>query len=181
MINIDKLIDGDENEYRHLCDMFFAPLCVFIRRNFPMDNQEAENIVQDVFLSIYSNRDSIIHIKSIKSYLYKSVRNKCLNYIRDEKRRMSNDNTFHEKFGSEDFLFNKIVENEVYSELQKAMEDLPEQCKIIFEKVLNGDSSAKIAKDMSLSIETIKTQRKKAKKLLKEKFTFIYKVFQFIL
>ena len=94
---------------------------------------------------------------------------------------MINDHTFYNKFGDENFLFNKIVENEVYSELQKAMEDLPPQCKIIFGKVLNGDSSAKIAKDMSLSIETIKTQRKKAKKILKEKFTFIYKIFQFIL
>jgi len=181
MIDTDKLIKGDENTYRELCNMYFAPLCVFIRRNFPMDNQEAENIVQDVFLSIYSNREVLVNIKSIKSYLYSSVRNKCLNYLRNEKRRVANDNTYYEKFGNEDFLFNKIVENEVYRELQKAMDDLPPQCKIIFEKVLNGDSSAKIARDMSLSIETIKTQRKKAKKILKERFKLIYKIFQFVL
>lgn len=63
------------------------------------------------------------------------------------------------------------------SPTQTIAEELPEQCKNIFQRTLSGDTSEKIAADLKLSVETVKTQRKKAKRILRERYTLLFKTF----
>lgn len=173
--HIQSLYSGNKEAFRLLYDNFFVALCLFAR-NFNLSKEEAEDIVQDVFCKLYYDPHRPDNLIAFKSYLYSSVRNRCLNFIRDEKRRKNNENTFY-SLQQEDFFFDKILENELGRQLYLLLNELPPQCKKIFERTLNGDSSEKIAADLQLSIETVKTQRKKAKRILRERYFLLFKVF----
>ena len=110
--------------------------------------------------------------------MYKrQVKNSCLNYIRDEKRRKLRESYYCDEIYNNDTTFiNDVIENEVYRELYQLLDELPPQCRVIFERVLQGETSETIAKSMHLSIETVKTQRKKAKHILRERYKLLFNI-----
>lgn len=172
-LHISLLSKGDKSAFFLLYDNFFTALTIFVQ-NFGLSKDESEDIVQDVFCRLNNNYTLPDNLNAFRSYLYTSVRNKSLNYIRDEKRRRMNESVFAE-LRDDLLIFDKIVENELYRQMHLLLNEMPPQCKNIFQRVLNGDTSEKIAKDLNLSIETVKTQRKKAKRILREKYFLVYK------
>ncbi len=172
-LHISLLSKGDKRAFFLLYDNFFTALTIFVQ-NFGLSKDESEDIVQDVFCRLNNNYTLPDNLNAFRSYLYTSVRNKSLNYIRDEKRRRMNESVFAE-LRDDLLIFDKIVENELYRQMHLLLNEMPPQCKNIFQRVLNGDTSEKIAKDLNLSIETVKTQRKKAKRILREKYFLVYK------
>lgn len=175
-LHIKALVKGDREAFLLLYQNFFVALCVFAR-GYHMEKEEAEDIVQDVFCKLYDERYLFVDISSLKSYLYSAVKNGCLNYVRDEKRRKSREAHFCDEMDDERTFFNDIIENEVYRELRMLLEELPPQCRNIFERTLQGATSEEIAHVLNLSVETVKTQRKKAKRILRERYILLYKTF----
>jgi len=174
-VHIGMLSKGDKIAFLLLYENFFASLTIFVQ-NFGLSKEESEDIVQEIFCRLNSNFNLPGNINAFKSYLYTSARNKCLNFIRDKKRRKINESVFTE-LQDDLLIFDKIVENELYREMHLLVNDMPPQCKNIFRRVLNGDTSEKIAGDLNLSVETVKTQRKKAKRILREKYSLVLKSF----
>lgn len=177
--HIPLLLQGDPEAYRLLYKHFFIALCIFAR-NMGIGKEEAEDIVQEIFCHIYRENRLPHHPHAFKSYLYSAVRNRCLNLIRDTRRRKNNELIFSKDQEVTTF-WEQIVENEVYRELQLSLDKLPEQCRKIFQRSLNGDTSEKIADELHLSIETVKTQRKKAKKILRERYRILQRLFGMLL
>lgn len=165
---IQLLGQGDQETYRLLYKQYFAALCVFAR-NLGLGKEEAEDIVQEIFCHIYYEKLLPTKPEAFKTYLYTAVRNRCFNFIRDTQRRKNNEQIYNETLDNSSF-WDQIITSEVYRELQLLLNELPAQCRNIFHRSLNGDTSEKIATDLKLSIETVKTQRKKAKKILREKY-----------
>ncbi len=131
----------------------------------------AKEIVQDSFINLWEKRQSIDISKSVKSYLTTSIRNKCLNYLRDTKK-------FNTDIILSDVLFqevnfeqsDKLIEKELSNRINNAIDKLPEKCKEIF--VLNRFENLKykeIAVKFNISIKTVETQISKALKHLREK------------
>lgn len=177
---ISALAKGDTKIFKKLYESFFVALCVFAR-NFSLEKEEAEDVVQEVFCRIYDDKMLFNELNSLKSYLYSSVRNRCLNYIRDKKRRLNHEACFLDAQETYNRWEDLAMENEIYRQLVRLMDELPPQCRNIFQRTLNGDTSEKIATDLNLSIETVKTQRKKAKKLLRERYALLFKTFGILL
>lgn len=177
---IKALAKGDRYAFQKLYQDFFVPLCVFAE-NFDMEPQEAEDAVQEVFCKIYYDPSLLEGILTLKSYLYSAVRNRCLNYLRNEKRRRNREGQFMKQLEDERFYADQVIENEVYRQLKQLLEELPPQCRNIFQRSLNGDTSEKIARDLNLSVETVKTQRKKAKRILRERYTLLFNLFGMLL
>jgi RNA polymerase sigma-70 factor (ECF subfamily) len=71
---------GRESAFEELFKDYYRPLSVFALRYVP-DLELAKEIVQGFFVHLYENRKSIIISNSLESYLYQSVRNRCLNHI----------------------------------------------------------------------------------------------------
>ena len=94
-----------------------------------------------------------------------------------KKRRSIREAQFLNNLKAEEEGYNSALENEIYRQLKLLLEELPEQCKNIFQHTLSGDTSEKIAADLKLSVETVKTQRKKAKRILRERYTLLFKTF----
>lgn len=173
-IDVKALSKGDVTVFQKLYENFFGALCVFARE-FYVEKMEAEDIVQEVFYRLYDKKQYFSNITTLKAYLYSAVRNSCLNHIRTEKRRKQREFSFLEEISEENYFFDQIVQNEVYRELRQLLEELPEQCRNIFKYTLQGETSEQIARRLNLSVETVKTQRKKAKRILRERYKILYR------
>ena len=164
-LDINALSKGKKEAFFILYKKFFVALCLFAQK-FSIGKEAAEDIVQEIFYKLYEERQIFHNILTLQSYLYSSVKNSCLNYIRDEKRRKLR----------ESYYCDDVIENEVYRELYQFLDELPPQCRVIFERVLQGETSETIAKSMHLSIETVKTQGKKAKHILRERYKLLFNI-----
>ena len=125
----------------------------------------AEDIVQDVFASLWEENRIFPSQANFRSFLYISIRNAAFDYLRHqnvESRYIEEDLPAH-RFLSHD----SFQKEEVFRLLFKQIDLLPERCREIFLLHLEGYDNDAIAKKLSLSIETVKTQKKRAMKTLR--------------
>lgn len=124
----------------------------------------AKEITQEAFISLWEKRESIDLSKPVKTYLSTTVRNKCLNWLRDNKKfnkgildieGLLSDKTYVQP--------DRLVEGEIRDRIRKAIDELPEKCREIF--ILNRQENLKyqeIATRLELSVKTVETQMSKA-------------------
>ncbi|HNW71079.1 MAG TPA: RNA polymerase sigma-70 factor [Bacteroidales bacterium] len=153
----------NEDIFEKLFREHFKGLC-FLAQRYVKDLETAREIVQDVFVAFWEKRSVIDLSKSPKSYLATSVSNKCLNYLRDNRKfnkdLLITENLFGEMPAeSTDFL---VVE-EITKKIESAIAELPEKCREIF--VMNRFEQLKyheIAEKLQLSVKTVESQMSKA-------------------
>jgi RNA polymerase sigma-70 factor, ECF subfamily len=141
----------------------FKGLCYFAM-NYVRDLETSREIVQDAFMSLWLKREEIDMTRDVKSYITTTIRNKCLNWLRD-----------HKKFNSDLLSFtdipsvpgyeqpDKMVEAEIRKRIDEAIRELPDRCREIF--VLSRFENKKyqeIADHMVISVKTVETQMSKA-------------------
>lgn len=148
----------------------YARLCFFATKI--IGNQTAaEDIVQDCFIRFWSRSSGLTTEASMKAYLYQSVRNACLNTLRHtevEKRFVSQESI--KPASPEEHRLDLIIRSELFGEIHKAIETLPPGCKQVlklafFESLKNDE----IALELGISVNTVKTQKARALKLLQIK------------
>ena len=79
-----RIKSGDETAFNELFDEYYTPLCFFANK-YLKDLDLSRSLVQQVFVDIWMKREKISIIHSVKSYLYNSVKNKSIDYIRSQK------------------------------------------------------------------------------------------------
>ena len=89
----------------------------------------AEDIVQDVFFKLWSTPQKFLHTTDLRFYLYRSVQNGCLNYIRNKKVEEGYRNKA--EMVTEDFFYNVLLEEEIFIRLRKAVDELPEKYRVV--------------------------------------------------
>lgn len=125
------------------------------------DEKVAEDVVQDVFLKIWNKRHELTQVTNFSSYLYITVKNACLDQLR--KTKCTDDISEVEISDTGLDPFDSVRIKELSKHLQEATDSLPVQCKIIFEMVyIDGKKYQEVADELGLSINTIKTQLKRA-------------------
>lgn len=172
-----------EKNYKALFESFYKPLVHFATAH-SSDRDAAEDLVQELFVYIWSKELEFENLIALKTYLYRSVLNRCRNHIRDTKLRQTHEKLIFDSLDEEDnSLLNGIIREEVYRQLTTAMDALPPQCRKICEMAQNGMKSSEIATELGLAEETIKRQRKIARKILQDKLgkhIFLLVFFKFL-
>ncbi|WP_025144063.1 RNA polymerase sigma-70 factor [Pedobacter jeongneungensis] len=129
-----------------------------------------EEIVQDIFLKIWENPYHISEVKSIKSYLYKSVINASINYVNRQK----NIELHHLKLVAEfsdEYVRDLDDENEMIVLLHSEIERLPVQCRKVFKLSRFEHLKYKeIASQLGISEKTVENHIGNALKILRERF-----------
>ena len=177
---MDKWKTGklDEHALESLFRNHFKGLCQFAI-GYVKDQEAAREIVQDSFVSLWMKRDSIDLSKPVKTYLSTTVRNKCLNYLRDT-RKFSGELLELENLGEESPFdqSDKLVEKDIRDQIDAAIGELPEKCREVF--ILNRFENLKyqqIADKLGISVKTVETQMSKALRHLRirlaEYFPFV--------
>lgn len=134
------------------------------------DEAIAEEIVQEVFVNLWQKQE-LTEIESIRSFLYISVRNKSLNYLRDHKTRTLHENEFAMERERNSLYENNEYEHKQLEQLVKdAVAELPEKCREIFELSRNENLTyQQIADQLNISAKTVENQISIAIKKLKTK------------
>ncbi|MDR1814108.1 MAG: RNA polymerase sigma-70 factor [Tannerella sp.] len=174
---VELLKKGDERAYRKLYDMHYSLLCN-IAYGFVKDDFVAENIVSDLMFHIYEIRESLNITESLRSYLVKAVRNRCLNYIEAEKNRK--EVRFSELEDADEWLFAEpdpeeplglLLEKELEFEIDAAVRRLPEECRKVFcMSRFEQKTYQEIAVALNISVNTVKYHIKNALATLREEF-----------
>ncbi|NBC84365.1 MAG: RNA polymerase sigma-70 factor [Bacteroidetes bacterium] len=174
-----------ENKFEELFKVYFTPLTHYAMK-YLKDFDTSREIVHNVFLNLWDKRDEVDFQKSVKSYLYTSTYNRCLNYIRDHKK-FNRDELSIEMLeqNTEAQYHDKLAEKELQHKIDEAINILPDKCKEIFK--LNRFQALKyseIAAKLNISIKTVEAQMSKALKLLRaelaEYLTFLLLVTEII-
>ena len=127
----------------------------------------AKDIVQDTFFKLWTTPHKFSVTTDLRFYLYRSVQNQCLNYIRDKK--VEDRYRDRAEVVSEDFFYNTVLEEEIFIRLQQAIEELPEKYRKVINLNLEGLSDKEVALRLGISIDAVKQQKKRGKEQLKEK------------
>lgn len=168
--------------FQELFETLHKSLCFFTNRII-RNEADAKDIVQEVFLRLWQmNPTDCTKIKTIKAFLYSSAQNRCLNHLRNQEIRDRNYKNLHKGELDEDYFLCKQIHTEVIAELFEAIEELPEKCKEIFKRsYIDGQEDKKIAEELNISLNTIKTQKQRAKTFLrirlKDLFLYIILIF----
>lgn len=136
------------------------------------DDMAAEEMVQNVFCKIWERKGQLDIETSLIAYLYRAVYNESLNHIKHQKVRMAYQahasyqlNQQHTETASKKVLLGDLEQN-----LRKAMSELPEQCRTIFQMSRFEELKyQEIADKLGLSIKTVENQMGKALRLLRSK------------
>jgi RNA polymerase sigma-70 factor (ECF subfamily) len=130
--------------------------------------EDGLEIVNDVFIALWQNRKSFKEIKSIKSYLFSSVKNRSINHIRKKKLEVTN--LWPENEQSTFRADAAIEEKEHQNRLDNLMNELPPKCRQIFAMSrIDELRYAEIAELLDLSIKTVESQMGKALKIIRKK------------
>lgn len=165
MINIDSI--KADSDFEQLFKAHYKLL--YNAANKILDDRDAsEDVVQDVFLKLWSKKDELTIIQSFKSYLYKATINTSLNYLQRKKNiiRLQDATEQSETVLMEDNIHLKQLETKITDTINS----LPPKCKIIF--VLSryeGMKYQQIADHLDISIKTVENQMGKALQILREK------------
>ncbi|MFT6854283.1 MAG: RNA polymerase sigma-70 factor (ECF subfamily) [Cyclobacteriaceae bacterium] len=147
---------GDKSVFKKLFELYHVDLHRFCLSMVRMETI-SEEIVQDAFVYLWEKRDTIQIKSSIKSYLFTTVKNKSINYIKNElpKQQLSENLSAASLFINED----KTEDDLLKIRVQKAIDQLPSKCRQIF--VLSrysGYTYREISEELDISIKTVENQ-----------------------
>ena len=169
----EKIRLGDSTAFSYVFQKYYQALYQFAGR-FVKDAQTAENIVQDVFVKLWTNRENCLITSSLKSYLYAATRNTALNFLSREKKQLSTEDLMSDRQDTTANPEERIIENEMIDEVYKAIEKLPEKCRYIYLMKRYDDLKyLEIAEILDISINTVKTQMKRALKSLLKNLAYL--------
>jgi RNA polymerase sigma-70 factor (family 1) len=167
---IKRLRNGEEAAYKDLFANYYKVLTVFANR-YLKDIEASKELVQDLFVHLYERRENLDINSSLKSYLFRSTHNRCINFINAQKIRAKY--AEHVNFTTD--VQDNNLEHHVYSSelehaLYLAIGELPPKCRSIFTmNRFDGLSNTEIAEKLKLSKRTVETQISKALKILRVK------------
>lgn len=168
---IVKVNQGDEAGLKGLFDLYYKPLCVFAL-NFIDSYEEAEDVVQDLFVHFWERREKVLFQGSLRAYLFSCVQHNCVKLAKNRRKYH-----FEGIVDYEDVLEAMSMSGEMEEEREKLyaeIEKLPEQCRKVFEAIILKDMKYKeAAEHLHLSVNTVKTHLARALKQLRNSLNVI--------
>ncbi len=163
---------GNESVFRWYYEKYYHALCLWVLR-ITKEEMQMHDIVQEAFITLWKSREKLESELHLKMFLYQIVRNRCLNYLKTRK--------IEEKYIQEYLALNNeqhfgqlVLEEEVYRLIIQEIQQLPEEQRKVVEWHLKGKNNAEIAGLMSISVNTVKTHKARARKTLKNKLDNLF-------
>ena len=131
---------------------------------------EAEDVVQQLFITLWEKRKELEISKDPRAYLYRSTYNRCLNEVKRIKRRgMQTDASKEIGLRSSDDASERLVGKELEERIEKALQSLPTKCGDVFRlSRINELSYKEIAEKMDISTKTVENHMGKALRLMRD-------------
>lgn len=167
-ILVEHLKKGDEDAYAYLMDTYYHKLCIYAK-SLSRDIYISEDIVQNIFLRVWEQRNKLKDIYPIKSYLYQSVYNEFINQYRKKSNLIAVENEYVNNL-------NTILEEDtrdltkLIALVKQEIQNLPPKCKEIFIMgKQEGLTYIEISEHLNISFRTVENQMSKAFSIIREK------------
>jgi RNA polymerase sigma-70 factor, ECF subfamily len=167
---IQGLRSGEEDAFEFIFKNHFTGLCLFAE-HFLKNTKTAEEIVEDFFCDLWDNCARISITSSLRGYLYRSVHNRCLKYIRHQKVEEQYIAEHQYYFADREILETvtgdypmvNLMTRELEDKITFVIESLPTQCKKVFcMNRFDNLTYQEIADQLNVSVNTVKTQMARA-------------------
>ncbi len=159
-------MSGDKSAFETIYNMYSKDL-YYYALGILKNKEVAEDIIQEMFVYLWKNRQNISGDYPIIVYLQKIVKNSCLNYFRH----LNVEKKYEDSF-EEDITISEEEKKELYDlilEVKTAINKLPEKCRKIFVlSCVEGLKYNEVAEDVGVSVNTVKSQVKIAYKKVRE-------------
>ncbi len=173
---IENFRKGDQEAFAAIFRLHYRPLCYFAAQ-LVTELSEAEDIVKDSFVKLWGKYADFDNAQTIKSFLYITTRNACLNSLRHEQVK----NTVHKELAylengrGDELMLNQLIRLELMQEIYNEIEKMPEKRREVFKMAfIEGMKNAEIAQQLNLSIFTVKEHKAKALAYLRLRFSDKY-------
>ncbi|MDP3580978.1 MAG: RNA polymerase sigma-70 factor [Ignavibacteria bacterium] len=176
-----KIKESDPAALKILFERYFNPLCYFSFQ-IVKSTELAEETVSDVFAELWIKRSRINIQTSFKSYLYTAVKNRSINYYKQEKRLSEpiEPNQLH-LITSQTETDQLVNRQDLEKHIEELLCKLPEKRGLIFRmNRIDGLTYQEIADILSISIHTVQNQMIKAVKFMAEQLPRIKKLFSIL-
>ena len=176
---IEHLRRGDEEAFKYIYERHYVLLCRFANQILN-DAALSEEVVDDAIFYLWEHRREIEITYSVRAYLMRAVRNRCLNELQSLRHREELHFSSFMLPGNMDFLDSVFVEEnqplgvlrerELEDELTRSIEELPVECRTVFKKSrFEQKKYEEIALELGISINTVKYHIKNALSLLQKR------------
>ncbi len=168
MQKLDIVNKWDEESLKMLYNDYYKALVTY---SFTIVGtvEMAEDVVQDVLTGVWQKKIQFDSEARLKSYLYTAVHNRSIhtsslkaNNMRPMSQLKTNSPQLIDSQGEE-----LLYKEEMYRQLFQAIDNLPRRQRLIFLHIIEGKTNAEIAEAMGISINTVKSQRKRGMEILK--------------
>lgn len=165
---MDSFKRGEEKGFNFFFREYYASLCYF-SNSIIKDEAAAEDISTESFIKLWERCGEFESSNHVRAFLYKVVRNASIDWIRKNKK--VQDYTKEQSYLgeiSEASIQQHLIAAETYREVLASIERLPTKCRTIFKMIyLEGKDYTQIAKELGLSINTIRVQKARALAILR--------------
>ena len=171
--------------------LVYFPKMVRFAQEYVLSEEEAKNIVQDLFLYLWEQRETLDAISNLNAFLFTLVKNRCIDYyrhyIRFDSKKESLDTIQERELllkreALQQFDVNMFTANEIEEILDKAIQNLPEKCRQVFIlSRMEGLKHEEIAHQLDISVNTVQNHISVALKKLKVELKDFLPLFIFII
>lgn len=162
----NKEIVLTKSVYKEIFMEYYKPLCLFARKMLSCE-EDAEDVVHNVFLAIWEKKTSFVDKGHLKAYLFQAVYNQSLTWIRKQQFTIRLEGSEEKKESDENNYLRDRIESEAFLEIMQAIERLPEHRREIFKlSYVEGLKISEVAERLHIAEETVRSQRVKARKQL---------------
>lgn len=182
----EEMKRGKEYAFDFFFNYYYPGLCVYAQKMISIPEQEARDLVQDVFVKFWNDREKSDIRFSIRSYLFASVKNRCFDLLRKKDRNVKVQEITNE-YDVSDESFETYVLSELEALFKKSLNKLPERCREVFEMSrFQGLRNREIADRLNISEKTVENQVTKALHILKIElkdylpFLLLFDLFHFL-
>lgn len=166
---VNQFKKGNKKAFEAIYNYHYVPIHQFAKR-FVVNEQDAEDITTEVFLKLWHRHENFDSYENILAFLYISVRNACLNHLRNEKRQQTGqkellylleDETGHH-------LEQQQITAKIYQHILSEIDKLPRQLKKVFKMAyVEGLSNEEIAAKLNINNQSVRNHKARALKLLR--------------
>jgi RNA polymerase sigma-70 factor (ECF subfamily) len=153
----------DIKAFKQFFESFYPSVCVFAQK-YLKDAALAEDLAQEALIEFWKIKENFMDLKAIKGFIYTVTKNKCLNHIKLRKIR---ENLLQIANISDEYFYELILEEETYSIVHQAVNQLAPQSRKIVWLSMEGSKNQEIANRLNVTINTVKTLKKNAYKELR--------------
>ena len=158
----------EEKKFEQLFTLFHAPLMVYTK-GYIDDQSVCEDIVQEVFVSLWDNRDMLSSIMSVRSYLFTAVRNGCINHLKKKGHARRHRDFVMKSDLQNDSGGDAYLVTELYEMLENVLSRLPEAYRTVFEmNLVDRQNLSDVAEKLGVSLRTAKRYKAATMEILRK-------------